>query len=223
MERSIRNDRVVVLRGDASETDGLPHKYSDALGLHLLHDLSAIAFNCPHTDTQLGGDGVTSEPLYDEIEDFDLSRRQSRELQTESLPRLPQILLLERPRKCPVDGRDELGIVHRFFDKVFRSRFDRRHRHRHIGMTRNKDDGKRDPSTTEFADEFYAVCPRHPHISYDATGTRLVNRLKKCVGRVVGLDGESEHAEHLAERMPDRLVIVYDKDRRGSHRYGTSD
>jgi hypothetical protein len=223
MEGGIRNDRVVVLRGDASETDGLPHEYGDAFGLHLLHDLSAIAFDGPHTDIQLGGNGVTRKPLHDEIEDFDLSRGQSRELQTEILLRLPEILLLERPRKCPVDRRHELGIVHRFFDKVFRSRLDRRHRHRHIGMTRNKDDGKRDLSTTEFADEFYSVCTGHPHISYDATRTRLLNRLKKCVGRIVGLDGESEHAEHLAECMPDRLVIVYDKDRRCSHRYGTSD
>jgi len=31
------------------------------------------------------------------------------------------MLPLERPRKCPVDRCDELGIVHRFFDKVFRS------------------------------------------------------------------------------------------------------
>src|SRR5215467_8411997 len=101
MEWGIRNDRVVVLRGDASETDGLPHEYGDALGLHLLHDLSAIAFDCPHTDIQLGGNGVTGEPLHDVIEDFDLSRCQSRELHTESLLRLPEILLLERPRKCP--------------------------------------------------------------------------------------------------------------------------
>lgn len=85
MERSIRNDRVVVLRGDASETDGLSHKYSDALGLHLLHDLSAIAFDRAHTDIQPGGNGVTGEPLHDEIEDFALPRRQSRELHPEGL------------------------------------------------------------------------------------------------------------------------------------------
>jgi hypothetical protein len=47
MERTIRNDRVVVLRGDASETDGLPHEYGDAIRLHLLHDLSAVALDCP--------------------------------------------------------------------------------------------------------------------------------------------------------------------------------
>jgi len=85
MERSIRNDRVVVLRGDASETDGLPHKYSDALGLHLLHDLSAIAFDCAHADIQLGGNGVTGEPFHYEIEDFALPRRKSRELHTKGL------------------------------------------------------------------------------------------------------------------------------------------
>src|SRR5262249_29918499 len=57
--RSIRNDWVVVLRVDASETDGLPHEHRDAFGLHFLHDFGAIAFNRSHADTQLGGDGVT--------------------------------------------------------------------------------------------------------------------------------------------------------------------
>jgi hypothetical protein len=105
---------------------------------------------------------VTRESLHDEIEDFDLSRCQSRKFQTESLLRLPEILLFERPRKCPVDRRNELGIVHRLFDKVLRSRLDPRHRHWHIGVTRNEDDGKRDLSTTEFADGCSAVCPGHP-------------------------------------------------------------
>src|SRR5262245_46770763 len=92
--RMIRNDRVVVLRGDASETDGLPHKHRDAFGLHLLHDFGAIAFDRPHTDTQLGGDGVTGEAFRDKVEDFDLSRCQSREIPAEALLRLLQMLPL---------------------------------------------------------------------------------------------------------------------------------
>jgi len=74
MEWGIRNDQVVVLRVCASETDGLPHEYGDALGLHLLHDISAIAFDRPHADIQPDGNDVTSAPLHDEVEDFDLSR-----------------------------------------------------------------------------------------------------------------------------------------------------
>src|SRR5215472_8794138 len=108
------------------------------------------------------------------------------------------MLPLERPRKCPVDRCDELGIVHRFFDKVFRSGLDRGHRHRHIGVTGNEDDWKRDLSTTELADEFYAVCPGHADIGHYATRRQSINRFKKGVSRGVGLDGEPEHAEHLA-------------------------
>jgi len=78
-----------------------------------------------------------SEAVHDQIEDLDLSRCQSREFLTKSHLRFVQILLLDRPRKCPVDRCDELGIVDRFFDKVFRSRLDRFHRHRHISVTRN--------------------------------------------------------------------------------------
>jgi hypothetical protein len=73
------------------------------------------------------------------------------------------------------------------------------------------------------ANKFYAIRPGHPNIGYDATRTQLINCLKKAAGRFVGLDAESEHAEHLAERMPDRLLIVYDKDRRGGHLHGTFD
>ena len=92
----------------------MPHKHRDAFGLHFLHDFGAIAFDRPHTDIQLGGDGVTSEAFRDQIEDFDLSRCQSRKIPADVRLRLLQVLPLERPRKCPVDRCDELGIVHRF-------------------------------------------------------------------------------------------------------------
>src|SRR5262249_21061968 len=220
--RSIRNDRVVVLRVDASETDGLTHKYSGAFGLPFLHDFGAIAFDRPHTDTELGGDGVTGKAFRDKVEDFHLSRRQSREIPAEDFLRLLQMLPLERPRKCPVDRCDKLDIVHRFFDKVLRSRLDPGHRHRHIGVTGNEDDRKRDLPTTELADEFYAVGPGHADIGHYATRRQLINRLQKGVSRGVGLDGESEHTEHLAKRVADRLLIVYDKDRRARHRQITS-
>src|SRR5260370_8570054 len=102
METVIRNDRVVELRIDASETDGLPHQDSHALGLHLLHDLSAIAFDRPHTEIQPGGNGVTGEPLHDEIEDFDLPWCQPRELHPAALLAFPHILLPQRPSTPPV-------------------------------------------------------------------------------------------------------------------------
>src|SRR5262249_26274994 len=95
--------------------------------------------------------------------------------------------------------------------------------HRHIGVTGNEDDRKRDLATTELADEFYAVCPGHADIGYYAPRRQSIYRLKKGVSRVVGLDGESEHAEHLAKRVADRLLIVYDKDGRARHRHVTCD
>src|SRR5262249_57797999 len=107
--------------------------------------------------------------------------------------------------------------------KVYRAGLEAGRRHRHIGVTGNKDDRKRDLSTTEFADEFYAVCPGHADIGYYATRRQSINRLKKGVSRVVGLDGEPKPAEHLAKRVPDRLLIVYDKDRRARHRHVTCD
>lgn len=40
------------------------------------------------------------------------------------------------------DRRDEMDIIDRFLDKVFRSRLDRRYRHRNVGMTRYENDRK---------------------------------------------------------------------------------
>ena len=69
-------DRVVVLRGYPPETDRLPHQPGNALGLHLLHDLGAIALHRSHADVKLGRDGMAGESLHYQIENFDLARRQ---------------------------------------------------------------------------------------------------------------------------------------------------
>src|SRR5262249_14585331 len=79
MERSIRIDGVVVLRGYPSEPDCLPHERRNALGLHLFHDLSAIALDRAHADMQPGGNSVTREPFHHEIENLDLSGCEPRE------------------------------------------------------------------------------------------------------------------------------------------------
>jgi hypothetical protein len=53
----IRIDRVVILRGYSPEADCLPHQSGNAFGLHLLHDLGAIAINRSHANVKLGCDG----------------------------------------------------------------------------------------------------------------------------------------------------------------------
>ncbi len=85
METSIRIDRVVILRGDAPEPDRLAHQRGNALGSHLFHDLGAIAFDRADADVKLGGNRMTCEPVHHKIENFDLSRRQSREPFAESI------------------------------------------------------------------------------------------------------------------------------------------
>ena len=72
----IRIDRVVILRGYSSEPDCLPHQPGNAFGLHLLHDLGAIAINRSHADVKLGRDGVAGESVRYQIENLDLARRQ---------------------------------------------------------------------------------------------------------------------------------------------------
>jgi hypothetical protein len=62
-DMGIRIGRVVILRGYSPEADCLPHQSSNAFGLHLLHDLSAIAIHRSHADVKLGRDGVAGEPV----------------------------------------------------------------------------------------------------------------------------------------------------------------
>ena len=52
------------------------------------------------------------------------------------------------------------------------------------------------------------------------TNIPLIELLKKSVRRLVGFDSITEHAEHLAERLANRCMMIYDKDRR-VHRHDT--
>jgi len=174
MKRSIRIDGVVVLRGYASEPDCLPHERGDALGLHLFHDFTAIAFDRAHADIQPDRNSVTREPFHHEIKDFDLAGCQSCEPIAESTLRLLKILLLETPCKRPVDRGNELGVVNRLFDKVFGPGFDGSYSHRHIRVPRNEYDRKRDVATFELAHEGYTVCSGHPHVGDNASGVLLI-------------------------------------------------
>src|SRR5215472_8619755 len=107
-QRDIRIDRVVILRGYASEADRLAHEGCHAFCLHLFHDFSAIAFNRPYADIKLGGNRMTRESLHHEIEDFDLPGRQAREPVAERALRFAKVLLFEPSRQGPVDRGNEL-------------------------------------------------------------------------------------------------------------------
>ena len=130
------------------------------------------------------------------------------------------VLLFEPAPQRPVDRRNELSVVDRLFDEVFSPGLDRRHGHGHIRMTGNEYDRKRDIAAREFAHEAYSIGSRHPHIGDDASRTWSIQCPKKGIGRLVGLDGVPEHAEHLGQRFAYRSMIVYDKDGRGRYRHG---
>src|SRR5258706_2810347 len=215
--RSGGNERVVILRWDAPEPDRLAYQGGDALGPHLFHDLGAVALDGAYADVQLGGDRVTREPFHNEIENFDLSGRQSGELFVEGVFRLVRPLLLEPVRQGPVDRGNELSVVNRLFNEIFSPGLDGCHSHRHIRVTGNENDRERDIAASKLADEAQAVRSGHSHIGDDASNIALIELVQKSVGRFVGLDGVTEHAEHLAERVANRRVIVDDQDCRGRH------
>jgi hypothetical protein len=60
----------------------------------------------------------------------------------------------------------------------------------------------------------------HSHVRNNASNIPLIELLKKSVRRLVGFDSITEHAEHLAERLANRCMMIYDKDRR-VHRHDT--
>src|SRR5262249_10861027 len=125
--------------------------------------------------------------------------------------------LLESPRQGAVDRRDEMSIVNGLFNEIFSSGLDGCHSHRHIRVTGNENDGERDVAAAKLADKAEAVRSGHSHVGNDASKIALIELLQKSIGRLVGLDGIAEHAEHLAERVANRRVIVDDKDCRGRH------
>jgi hypothetical protein len=115
---SIRIDRVVILRGYSPEPDCLPHQSSNAFGLHLLHDLSAIAINRSHADVEPSRNGVASESVHHQIENLDSARRQPGKSSVERALRSLHIQVFEAPGKRAIDRRNQLPVVHRLFDEV---------------------------------------------------------------------------------------------------------
>jgi hypothetical protein len=83
---------------------------------------------------------------------------------------------------------------------------------RHVCMTGNEHHWQRDTAPGEFTHQPYAVGAGHSYIGDDAAGVTLIDRLKEAVCGLVRLDGISKHIEHFAQRMPDRCVVVNDKD-----------
>src|SRR5262249_3982764 len=135
LDMGIRIDWVVVLRGYSPEADGLPHQAGNAFGLHLLHDLSAIAINSSHANVKLGRDGVAGESVRYQIENLDLARRQPGKSSVKRALRSLQIQVFEAPGKRAIDRCNQLPVVNRLFDEVLCSRLDRCDRHWNIGVT----------------------------------------------------------------------------------------
>ena len=96
----------------------MPHQSSNAFGLHLLHDLSAIAIHRSHADVKLGRDGVAGEPVRYQIENLDLARRQPGKSSLDRALRSLRIQVFEAPGKRAIDRCDQLPVVNRLFDSV---------------------------------------------------------------------------------------------------------
>src|SRR5262245_11951978 len=97
-QRSRGSSTMVLLRGDAAQANCLTHQNGDALGLHLLHYLRAVALDRSRADGELGGNRLAGEPLHNEVENLDLARRQARKLGGERIERLLHSLLGEDAR-----------------------------------------------------------------------------------------------------------------------------
>jgi hypothetical protein len=115
-----------------------------------------------------------------------------------------------------------MSIINRLFDEIFGPRLDSRHCHWHIGVTGNENDRESDIAASKLAYETQAIRSGHPHVRDDAPNMTLIELVKESIGRLVGLHGVAEHAEHFAECIANRGVVVYDEDCRGRHWHYTS-
>ena len=121
--------------------------------------------------------------------------------------------LVEDASEASVDGGQQMRIVDRLLDEVLRAGLDGGDRHRHVGMAGDQDDGQRKAAARKLAHELDAVHARHAHVGHDAARAASRRLPEEGVGRVVGFHVVAEHAQHLAQRLAHRLLVVDDEDR----------
>src|SRR6266487_2672888 len=110
-QRSRGSSTMVLLWGDATQANRLTHQDCDAFGLHLLHDLRAIALDRARAYGELGGNRLAGESFGYEIENLDLARSQPCKLHREMFERLMLGPFGEGARQPAIDGCHELCVI----------------------------------------------------------------------------------------------------------------
>ena len=84
-------------------------------------------------------------------------------------------------------------------------------------MAGDQDHRQGKAAARELAHELDAIHAGHAHVGHDAARGRAGDLPEEGVGRVVGFDSVAEHAQHFAQRLAHRLLVVDDEDRGGGH------
>ena len=71
-----RKDWAVFLRGDPAQSDCLSNKYGNAFGLHLVHDLDAVALDRALTNVEPQRNGLAGKAFNHKIHDLRFSGRE---------------------------------------------------------------------------------------------------------------------------------------------------
>src|SRR5215475_145276 len=99
------------------------------------------------------------------------------------------LLLGESAGKSTVDGGDELCVVDRLLDEVLGAGPNAGDRHGNVGMSRYQNHRQRDAAPGDLAYELDSIDAGHAYVSDDA----------------------AEHAQHFAESLAHRLLVVDDE------------
>ena len=167
-------------------------------------------------DAEFGGDHFVVLPDRHPFQDFSLARgQQGHAFRRRSAPNLT----------APLQNIELQGLAHPrqqrlalkgFFDKIEGARLHGPDRHRHIAVAGHENDRSSVPLLLQLPLQIQAAHARHPHVQHQATGSPNGGGFEKDRRAGKGFHHQSGGLEQQADGVAHSLIVVDDKNGRGS-------
>jgi hypothetical protein len=112
-------------------------------------------------------------------------------------------------RQRGADRRQDDILVEWLFKKIGGADLHCFDRKGNIAMSGDHDDGNRIASIAQFPQQLETIHFRHAHVRKDASGFRSIEYSQKILGRFMSSDVDRRSAEKEGERIPNRLIVIY--------------
>ena len=191
---------------------GHPDEIRDGGGLHLAHDLPAVHLHHDFAGAQFGRDLLVEPAGDDEPHHLPLPRGQ------------PVIALAQRrQRRTPAPGHpvtlqgvlhgvEQVLVAEGLGEELHRPGLHGPHRHRDVAIARDEDNRQVNLGGGQLTLEVQAAQAGQTHVEHQAAGCVRARTGQKLPGGAEGLDAEPDRPEEVGEGMPERGIIIDDKD-----------